>query len=101
MNAILIKEIETKMEHLLSEEQLWQLHQVLENCLILPRYLQVYLSLPETQTVLYRDCVNGSTNQIELSKESFGKMLVPVVDISKQRAFIDFVYRSDKSKFYG
>lgn len=66
--------------------------------IILPRYLQVYLSLPETQTVLYRDCVNGSTNQIELSKESFGKMLVPVVDISKQRAFIDFVYRSDKSK---
>ncbi len=34
MNAILIKEIETKMKHLLSEEQLWQLHQVLEDCLI-------------------------------------------------------------------
>jgi len=36
--------------------------------IILPRYLQVYLSLPETQVILYRDCVNGSTNQIELSK---------------------------------
>ena len=66
--------------------------------IILPRYLQVFLSLPETQTVLYRDCVNGSTNQIELSKESFGKMLVPVVDISKQRDFIGFVNQSDKSK---
>lgn len=67
--------------------------------IMIPRFLQVFFSLPTTQKAIYDDCVNGSTNQIELSKEKVGKVEVPVPNIDIQRSYIQFVRQSDKSKF--
>lgn len=66
--------------------------------IMIPRFLQVFFSLPTTQKAIYDDCVNGSTNQIELSKEKVGKVEVPVPNIDIQRSYIQFVRQSDKSK---
>ena len=66
--------------------------------IMLPRFLQVFFSLPTTQKAIYDDCVNGSTNQIELSKENVGQVEVPVPNIDIQRSYIQFVRQSDKSK---
>lgn len=57
------------------------------------------LSLPETQSRIYADCVNGSTNQIELSKEKLCALEVITPDIVLQKQFVDFIKQSDKSKF--
>ena len=57
------------------------------------------LSLPETQSRIYADCVNGSTNQIELSKEKLCALAVIVPDIVLQKQFAAFIQQSDKSKF--
>lgn len=66
--------------------------------IVLPRFIQVFLSLPDTQNTIYTDCVNGSTNQIELSKEAFGNIKVPVVDMNSQKIFVDFVEKNDQTK---
>lgn len=67
--------------------------------LLLPRFLQVFFSLPTTQATIYADCVNGSTNQIELSKEKIALVSVPIPELAKQEQFVEFVQQSDKSKF--
>lgn len=61
--------------------------------------LKEYFSLPEVQNELYRTCVNGSTNQIELSKEKFLKFKIPLIPINFQNEFADKVKQIDKSKF--
>jgi type I restriction enzyme S subunit len=66
---------------------------------ILPQFFQMILSLPETQSRIYADCVNGSTNQIELSKEKLCALEVITPDIVLQKQFVDFIKQSDKSKF--
>ena len=66
---------------------------------LLPRMLQVFFSLPSTQDTIYANCVSGTTNQIELSKEKVGEVLVPVPDMEDQKQYVDFVEQSDKSKF--
>lgn len=66
---------------------------------LLPRMLQVFFSLPSTQDTIYANCVSGTTNQIELSKEKVGEVLVPVPDMEQQKQYVDFVEQSDKSKF--
>ena len=66
---------------------------------LLPRMLQVFFSLPSTQDTIYANCVSGTTNQIELSKERVGEVLVPVPDMEQQKQYVDFVEQSDKSKF--
>jgi type I restriction enzyme S subunit len=70
-----------------------------DETILLPRFLQVFFSLPTTQETIYTDCVNGSTNQIELSKEKIALVKVPVLTITQQKDFIEFVTQSDKSKF--
>jgi len=65
---------------------------------LLPRMLQVFFSLPSTQDTIYANCVSGTTNQIELSKEKVGEVLVPVPDMEQQKQYVDFVEQSDKSK---
>ena len=65
---------------------------------LLPRMLQVFFSLPSTQDTIYANCVSGTTNQIELSKEKVGEVLVPVPDMEDQKQYVDFVEQSDKSK---
>ena len=66
---------------------------------LLPRVLQVFFSLPATQDVIYANCVSGTTNQIELSKEKIGEVMVPVPDIGLQEQYVSFVEQSDKSKY--
>lgn len=67
---------------------------------LLPRILQVFFSLPATQDTIYVNCVSGTTNQIELSKEKIGEVMVPVPEISLQKQYVAFVEQSDKSKYY-
>lgn len=67
--------------------------------IMLPRFLQVFFSLPATQKAIYDDCVNGSTNQIELSKEKVSALEVPVPNIDVQQRYVQLVVQSDKSKF--
>ena len=69
--------------------------------IMIPRFLQVFFSLDSTQKIIYADCVNGSTNQIELSKEKIGDVMIPVPEYRTQEQYIYFVHQSDKSKFYG
>lgn len=66
--------------------------------LMYPRFLQVFFSLPETQKSIYSECVNGSTNQIELSREKIGNLLIPVPSLDKQKNFVELVEQIDKSK---
>ncbi len=65
---------------------------------LLPRMLQVFFSLPATQDTIYANCVSGTTNQIELSKEKIGEVVVPVPEIDLQKHYVAFVEQSDKSK---
>ena len=65
---------------------------------LLPRMLQVFFSLPSTQDTIYANCVSGTTNQIELSKEKIGEVMVPVPEIDLQKQYVAFVEQSDKSK---
>ena len=66
--------------------------------LMYPRFLQVFFSLPETQKHIYSECVNGSTNQIELSREKIGYLLIPTPSLAKQKDFMELVEQIDKSK---
>lgn len=66
---------------------------------LLPRILQVFFSLPSTQDTIYANCVSGTTNQIELSKEKVGEVLVPIPNMELQKQYVGFVEQSDKSKF--
>lgn len=66
---------------------------------LLPRMLQVFFSLPSTQDTIYANCVSGTTNQIELSKEKVGEVLVPIPNMELQKQYVGFVEQSDKSKF--
>ena len=67
--------------------------------LILPEVLKHYFYNEVNQSELYRLCVFGSTSQAELSREALGRMLVPIVDMKEQIAFVEMVRQSDKSKF--
>lgn len=66
---------------------------------LLPRILQVFFSLPSTQDTIYANCVSGTTNQIELSKEKVGEVLVPIPNMELQKQYVGFVEQSDKSKY--
>ena len=50
------------------------------------------------QETIYKKCVNGSTNQIELSTSKFGDYLIIVPPIEQQNEFADFVKQVDKMK---
>ena len=66
---------------------------------VLPEVFKVWFERPRTQEKLYSDCVSGSTNQIELSKEKLKTMSIPVPPIEQQNQFAAFVRQIDKSKF--
>jgi type I restriction enzyme S subunit len=48
-------------------------------------FLAAYLGMPSTYDTIYRECVTGSTNQIELSKTSLGGLVCPVPPLDEQR----------------
>ena len=66
---------------------------------ILPEVFKAWFERPRTQEKLYSDCVSGSTNQIELSKEKLKNMNILVPPINLQKQFAAFVAQVDKSKF--
>ena len=53
----------------------------------------------EYQKELILKCVNGSTNQIELSKEKFSKLKIPVPPIELQNKFAERIEKIEKLKF--
>ena len=63
-----------------------------------PLFVKYYLNQNGVQADIYRKCVNGSTNQIELNRGTFAHFLVPVPPLELQNQFADFVRRVDKSK---
>ena len=66
---------------------------------ILPEVFKAWFERPRTQEKLYSDCVSGSTNQIELSKEKLKNMNILVPPINLQKQFASFAKQVDKSKF--
>ena len=62
-------------------------------------YLKNYFRIPIIQKYLINKCVNGSTNQIELSKEKFNNFRVLLPPLSLQNEFAEFVTKTDKLKF--
>ena len=62
-------------------------------------YLKNYFRIPIIQKYLINKCVNGSTNQIELSKEKFNNFRVLLPPLSLQNEFSQFVEKTDKLKF--
>ena len=62
-------------------------------------YLKNYFRIPIIQKYLINKCVNGSTNQIELSKEKFNNFRVLLPPLSLQNEFAEFVTKIDKLKF--
>ena len=62
-------------------------------------YLKNYFRIPIIQNYLINKCVNGSTNQIELSKEKFNNFKVLLPPLSLQNEFSQFVEKTDKLKF--
>ena len=63
-----------------------------------PVYIKCYLEQAKIQDAIYRNCVSGSTNQIELSKEKFKELELPVPPMTLQKQFAAFVEQTDKSK---
>lgn len=62
-------------------------------------FFKCFLHREDVQKKIYAECVNGSTNQIELSKEKLSDVLLIVPPIELQEQFAAFVHQSDKSKF--
>lgn len=60
-----------------------------------PFMLAAYLGAPSTTETIYRDCVTGSTNQIELSAAAFGQLVVPVPSLNEQRRIAEVLRSVD------
>ena len=60
---------------------------------LLPEYLSYYLMFDATQKELYAKCVNGSTNQIELSKDKLLNFTIPDVSIVDQQEIVSQLCR--------
>lgn len=58
--------------------------------------LLIYWSLKIYKTLYTKKCVNGSTNQIELSVSKLGEYLIIISPIELQNEFADFVKQIDK-----
>ena len=65
----------------------------------LPIYFINIFMGEEYQKELILKCVNGSTNQIELSKEKFAKFKIPVPPIELQNKFAERIEKIEKLKF--
>ena len=64
-----------------------------------PYFFKCFFHREDVQKKIYAECVNGSTNQIELSKEKLSDVLLIMPPIELQEQFAAFVRQSDKSKF--
>ena len=66
---------------------------------VLPIYFINTFMGEEYQKELILKCVNGSTNQIELSKEKFSKLKIPVPPIELQNKFAERIEKIEKLSF--
>ena len=65
---------------------------------ILPLFFKVFFLAQPTQERFYADCVSGSTNQIELSKEKFLRFEIPLPPLELQERFAAEVERVEALK---
>ena len=73
---------------------------MLDGCeLINPFFMKCLFQREDVQEKIYAEYVNGSTNQVELSKEKFSEMRIILPPIELQEQFAAFVRQTDKSKF--
>lgn len=63
-----------------------------------PVYITTLLEFKNIQSQVYAKCVNGSTNQIELSVSKLGSYKIMVPPIESQNKFADIVNQVDKLK---
>jgi len=61
-------------------------------------FLSVFFNQKNIQSEIYRTSVTGSTNQIELNKESFSKFQIYLPDLSIQNQFADSVQAIEAQK---
>ena len=72
---------------------------MLDGCeLINPFFMKCLFQREDVQEKIYAEYVNGSTNQVELSKEKFSEMRIILPPIELQEQFAAFVQQTDKSK---
>ena len=64
-----------------------------------PIFFKYYFMQEKVQKELYAECVNGSTNQIELSKDRFLNFRILIPEITLQNQFSGIVKQIDKQKF--
>ena len=64
-----------------------------------PIFFKYYFMQEKVQKKLYAECVNGSTNQIELSKDRFLNFRILIPEITLQNQFSEIVKQIDKQKF--
>ena len=64
-----------------------------------PIFFKYYFMQEKVQKELYAECVNGSTNQIELSKDRFLNFRILMPEITLQNQFSEIVKQIDKQKF--
>ena len=64
-----------------------------------PIFFKYYFMQEKVQKELYAECVNGSTNQIELSKDRFLNFRILMPEITLQNEFSEIVKQIDKQKF--
>ena len=64
-----------------------------------PIFFKYYFMQEKVQKELYAECVNGSTNQIELSKDRFLNFRILIPEITLQNQFYEIVKQIDKQKF--
>ena len=64
-----------------------------------PIFFKYYFMQEKVQKELYAECVNGSTNQIELSKDKFLNFRILIPEITLQNQFSEIVKQIDKQKF--
>ncbi|GJD41967.1 restriction endonuclease subunit S [Methylobacterium bullatum] len=61
----------------------------------LPAFLVAFLGMPSTKAIINRDCVTGSTNQIELSKTALSELIIPVPPLDEQRRIAEVLKSVD------
>lgn len=64
-----------------------------------PDFFATLFEFANVQDTIYRKCVNGSTNQIELSVSKLGEYLIIIPPVKLQNQFADFSNQVDKLKF--
>lgn len=67
--------------------------------IINPIFFKYYFMQERIQKKLYSECVNGSTSQIELSKDKFLNFNVIIPNLKEQKQFENIVQQIDKQKF--